>query len=84
MMRLIICTLAFGLLGLALTGFGCAADSRPNIIVIYSDDHGHADLGIQGVVPDIKTPHLDALARAVWSLETAIARHRSVYHRAVD
>jgi arylsulfatase A-like enzyme len=38
--------------------------SRPNIIVFYTDDHGHADLGIHGVMPDLKTPNLDALARS--------------------
>jgi len=36
---------------------------RPNILVIFSDDHGWADLGIQGVDGDVRTPHLDALAR---------------------
>jgi len=35
---------------------------RPNIIVIYTDDHGWADLGAQGVRDDIRTPHIDALA----------------------
>jgi arylsulfatase A-like enzyme len=40
-----------------------AGNDRPNIIVIYSDDHGWADLGAQGVDSDIRTPHLDALAR---------------------
>jgi uncharacterized sulfatase len=40
------------------------AAARPNIVLIYTDDHGHADLGIHGVVSDIKTPHLDALARS--------------------
>jgi arylsulfatase A-like enzyme len=35
----------------------------PNILVIYSDDHGWADLGVQGVDADIRTPHLDQLAR---------------------
>ena len=38
-----------------------AAD-RPNIIVFYTDDHGHGDLGVQGVVKDIRTPNVDALA----------------------
>lgn len=41
-----------------------AAETRPNIIVIYTDDHGHADLGIRGIEKDLKTPHLDALARS--------------------
>lgn len=40
-----------------------AADAKPNFIVIFSDDHGWADLGAQGSVKDIRTPHLDALAR---------------------
>lgn len=37
--------------------------SKPNIIVIYSDDHGWADLGAQGVNTDIKTPNLDMMAK---------------------
>ena len=41
-----------------------ARQVKPNIIVFYTDDHGYADLGIQGSVPDIKTPHVDLLARS--------------------
>jgi len=37
--------------------------AKPNILLIYSDDHGWADLGAQGVDKDIRTPNLDALAR---------------------
>ena len=40
------------------------ADDRPNIIVFYTDDHGHADLSCQGVVDDIRTPNVDALAKS--------------------
>ena len=36
--------------------------SKPNIILIYSDDHGWADLGAQGVNGDIRTPNLDKMA----------------------
>ena len=36
---------------------------KPNIIVIFSDDHGYTDLACQGVSSDLKTPHLDALAQ---------------------
>ncbi|MEL6110283.1 MAG: sulfatase-like hydrolase/transferase, partial [Planctomycetota bacterium] len=35
----------------------------PNVIVVYTDDHGYADLSCQGVFRDVKTPHLDALAK---------------------
>ena len=46
-------------------GVSFAADPvKPNIIVFYTDDHGFADLGIQGSVTDIKTPNIDALARS--------------------
>src|SRR5689334_7401995 len=47
-----------------------AEQTKPNIIVICTDDHGYADLGIHGVVKDIKTPHLDSLARS-----GVVARH---------
>ena len=40
-----------------------APATKPNVILIYSDDHGWADLGAQKVDADIRTPHLDALAR---------------------
>jgi len=39
-----------------------AVKSKPNVLLIYSDDHGWADLGAQGVDKDIRTPHLDQLA----------------------
>ena len=38
--------------------------AKPNIIVFYTDDHGFADLGIRGIEKDVRTPHLDALARS--------------------
>mgnify|MGYP006125865329 CR=1 FL=1 len=37
-------------------------NSRPNIIVILTDDMGYADLDIQGSLDDLKTPHLNDLA----------------------
>lgn len=40
-----------------------AADRKPNILLIVGDDMGYADIGVQGAT-DIRTPHLDALARS--------------------
>ena len=38
-----------------------APASRPNILLIVSDDQGYADAGFQGA-KDLVTPHLDRLA----------------------
>ena len=35
----------------------------PNIIIIFSDDHGYTDLGIHGIDGNVETPHMDKLAR---------------------
>jgi arylsulfatase A-like enzyme len=43
---------------------GPAAKELPNIIVIFTDDQGYADLGVHGIVDDVKTPNLDQLARS--------------------
>jgi arylsulfatase A-like enzyme len=51
------------LLALLLASLAVHATEKPNIILIYSDDHGWADLGIQGSDKDIRTPNLDAMAR---------------------
>ena len=53
------------LLAVGLAAAAAAADStsKPNILLIYTDDHGWADLGAQGVDTDIRTPNLDQLAR---------------------
>ena len=39
-----------------------AAQPRPNIVLIMTDDQGYGDLGITGN-PVLETPHIDALAR---------------------
>src|ERR1700744_1787709 len=54
-------TAIFLLLASLIGEFSFAADT-PNIIVILTDDHGYADIGAQGQVKDIRTPHLDRLA----------------------
>ena len=52
------------LMGLLLcTACMANAAKKPNVIVIYTDDHGYADLGINGQAKDVKTPQLDQLAR---------------------
>jgi arylsulfatase A-like enzyme len=38
------------------------APRPPSFVVFYSDDHGFADLGIQGVRDDVRTPNIDKLA----------------------
>jgi arylsulfatase A-like enzyme len=51
---------------LILTLFSCdkkvRTDKRPNIIVIFTDDQGYADLGVQGINNEVKTPNIDALS----------------------
>jgi arylsulfatase A-like enzyme len=39
-----------------------AAASRPNVILIITDDVGYGDIGSYGA-PDIKTPNIDSLAK---------------------
>ena len=50
-------------LAFLLAPIAAVAADKPNIILIYSDDHGWADLGAQGSDKDIRTPNLDAMAR---------------------
>jgi len=40
------------------------SERKPNIVLILTDDHGYADLSCQGVVSDVRTPNIDALASA--------------------
>ena len=50
------------LVALFVAAAGAVAAERPNFIVIFADDQGWGDLGVQGH-PDIRTPHIDELAR---------------------
>lgn len=57
------------LIFLCMLGLTQAADiargkpaTRPNVIVIFTDDQGWADLGCQGSLKDIRTPHIDKMA----------------------
>lgn len=55
--------IGFGVLvvGAAATALG-APPQKPNIIVIFTDDQGYADLSCMGAEQDVKTPHIDRLA----------------------
>ncbi len=51
------------LLGLQLTEVrAAAADARPNVVLIITDDVGYGDIGSYGA-PDVRTPNIDSLAR---------------------
>jgi arylsulfatase A-like enzyme len=39
-----------------------STSSKPNIILIVSDDQGYADLSVAGILDDVSTPNIDRLA----------------------
>lgn len=49
-------------LGAAAPGVTQPVTSPPNIVLIITDDMGWADVGVYGA-PDVRTPHIDRLAR---------------------
>lgn len=53
-LRIALCVLALSL---------HAAEKPPNFVIIFTDDQGYQDLGCFGS-PDIRTPRLDAMAKA--------------------
>lgn len=61
MFRTICIALFCPLFLLTVTSITNAAQTRPNVILIYSDDQGALDLGCYGT-SDIRTPNLDGLA----------------------
>jgi hypothetical protein len=56
-----------------------AAPLRPNILIIFTDDQGYADLACSGNTKN-KTPHMDQLAKEGTRLRPSIHKP-SVVHR---
>ena len=56
-----VCTLTVAVL-MAMPVLSAPASKAPNVIVIFTDDHGYADLSCQEVLPDVRTPNIDKLA----------------------
>ena len=59
---------AFSVMMLALFSFNspslsAAEPTRPNILIIYADDLGYGETGVQGC-KDIPTPHIDSIAKS--------------------
>lgn len=55
-------TMLLALVALNLTAQKASTATKPNIIVIFTDDQGYQDLGCYGS-PKIKTPQLDKMAK---------------------
>jgi arylsulfatase A-like enzyme len=63
------CTFLLAVAGLALsTGGLTAAAQRPNVLVVLSDDQGWGDVSFNGNT-NLRTPHIDSLARDGASFE---------------
>ncbi len=56
------CLASLACLTAATAAYAQESPVKPNIIVIFTDDQGYADLGCQRVLQDVKTPNLDHLA----------------------
>ena len=64
-MRLLLSILLLVHCFLSLRNAECAdIPNRPNIVILYADDVGYGDLGVQNPDSKIPTPNLDNLARS--------------------
>src|SRR6187200_624165 len=58
----VLCSLCF-LLFISLASIvSSEAAERPNVVLLLADDLGYGDVGCYGC-PDIRTPHIDSLAK---------------------
>lgn len=62
--------LAWGVVALCCLPSDARGSDKPNIIVIFTDDHGYSDLSCQGFQEDIRTPNIDALAQGGVRMES--------------
>ena len=44
-------------------GLSLSAQTQPNVVILLADDLGYGDVGFTGST-QIKTPHIDALAKS--------------------
>jgi len=51
------------------------ASAAPNILILFADDLGYADIGANGVSSDILTPNIDAIAKAGVQFTDGYATH---------
>ena len=59
------------------TGSSKDAKELPNIIIIYADDLGWADLSCYGATA-VQTPHIDQLAKRAFALPAAMRQRQRV------
>ena len=55
--------LSFLLLARLFCGHSHAADRKPNLVIIYTDDLGHGDLSCYNPKPACQTPRIDHMAK---------------------
>jgi arylsulfatase A-like enzyme len=64
MMRGWIPVLLVAALALMAPGVTRAATTKTNVVMIVADDLGYADIGVQAVSKDVRTPNIDSIAKA--------------------
>lgn len=48
---------------MSVQGAQSGVESKPNVMIIFTDDHGYSDLGVLGIDKHVDTPNMDQLAR---------------------